>query len=215
MLKLNAIIAAAVGMVWVGCQMSPGDSKTGTLSLSLSNSETATVAKALEAVGGGVEGIEHIMLSIKDVQVHKAGGEGWMSIATPSGKVDFLQLVQGLTKPLAVYPLAAGHYTQIRLILNEDNEITVNGQSYPLSIPSGTQTGVKLVHQFRIEANQETELCIAFDALKAISLANDGVSYTMKPTYKIIACETGETEDELVPIDPDIPSDNVVIPMEY
>lgn len=87
------------------------------------------------------------------------------------------------------------------MILAEDidgettaNEIVVNGQSFPIRIPSGTQSGIKCIHQFTVEPNQQTEICLQFDVLKAIKF-NNGNGYTMKPAYKTIQCDGSQSQD--------------------
>lgn len=167
---------------------------SGTAVMNISNGDGA-LAKTI--VDTELVGVQHVWLTIKQVDLHTSDSN-WVTVAQPNARFDFLSLVNGLTTPLNLYPLPAGHYTQIRLILAEDgessdgivpaNEIVVNGESFPISIPSGTQTGIKCVHQFTIDPNEFAEICIQFDILKAINY-NNGKGYTMKPAYKTIKCD--------------------------
>jgi hypothetical protein len=173
---------------------------TGSVVLNVSNGD-GVLSKAV--ITSEIAGVEHVWLTIKQVDVHTSGG-GWVTIAQPYQRYDFLKLVNGLTVPLELYPLPVGHYTQIRLILAGDgdgeggptsvNEIIVNGQGFPIKIPSGTQTGIKCVHQFTIEPGQQTEICLQFDVLKAI-VYNNGNGYILKPAYKTVFCNGSQNED--------------------
>ena len=83
--------------------------------------------------------------------------------------------------------LASGKYTQIRLFVTEasviieveleveeksnseiDKEIDVEPTPIDVEIPSGYQTGIKLIHPFEIIEGETTELTIDFDAEKSI-----------------------------------------------
>ena len=183
-------------------------SDTGTLRLNLANGDGSTaeaLAKQLQDGGNGhIDGVEHVWITIKEVQLHTSGGnghdEGWQTVATPEQQFDFLELVNGLTAPLDLYALPAGHYTQIRLILEEGgdtddpvNSVVVNGETAPLTIPSAYQTGIKCVRSFFIEEGEETEICLAFDVLKAINYSA-GNGYMMKPAYRTFKCD-GTVDD--------------------
>ena len=94
-----------------------------------------------------------------------------------------------------------GHYTQIRLVLGTEADegnntlelphefpnyvIDNNGEIAELTVPSGFQSGIKLIKGFDVQADVTTELTLDFDADKSVSLTNDG-TYKMKPTIKII-----------------------------
>jgi hypothetical protein len=184
---LSVVLAVSSAAMIVGCNLGsePMSLKVGALKINLS-SQTEALAKTLglPTVAGSAD---HIWLTITEVQLHTSGGKGWQTAATPNAKFDFLALVNGVTAPLNLYPLPADHYTQIRLLLAETNTVEIGGVEYPLTIPSGTQTGIKLVRQFTIEENEETEICIEFDLTKAVKDL-DG-SYKMGPAYKTDKCD--------------------------
>ncbi len=214
MKKIIAIIFSSVVMVVIACApdytqpvqaIADGTAQlTGSLRLNMANGDedSAALAKKIPGRENQNDSVEHIWLTIKEVQIHTAGDtsdNGWKTVSTKYRQVDFLKLVNGLTEPLDLYALPAGHYTQIRLILAEDrelvyggtivaNSIVVNGETFPLTIPSGLNTGIKCVHSFTIAENEVTEICLKFDALKAVHYA-PGNGYMMKPAYKTYKCE--------------------------
>ena len=54
--------------------------------------------------------------------------------------------------------------------------------------------GLKIIHQFEINGDQNTELIIDFDAEKSIIKNGDG-NYKLKPTIKVITIPTEEAEE--------------------
>jgi len=165
-----------------------GSSGTGTLSLSLSDATT--------------DQYNAVYVTIEEVQVHKDEGRNWQVVASPNKTFNLLELVNGVREELGVTELETGHYTQMRLIIGEtrDNGINLLSESHPygsyiidrsdtyheLKIPSGLQTGVKIVHGFDINENQTTELILDFDASRSIVRAGNSGQWLLKPTVKVL-----------------------------
>jgi hypothetical protein len=124
-----------------------------------------------------------IYLTITSVEVHRAEGE-WFVINGNTQTVDLLELQNGVTMVFADTLLPAGHYTQIRLIISEA-EIVVDGITYPLEIPSGSQTGLKLIHEFTLEPDFVYELLLDFDANRSVNQTGNG-EYKLKPTIRVV-----------------------------
>jgi hypothetical protein len=55
-----------------------------------------------------------------------------------------------------------------------------------LKVPSGSQTGLKIVNGFDITANQTTELILDFDAQRSVVIAGSSGQYLLKPTIKVL-----------------------------
>jgi hypothetical protein len=58
-----------------------------------------------------------------------------------------------------------------------------------LKIPSGIQTGIKIVHGFTISANKTTELILDFNAEKSVVVAGSNENWLLKPTIKVGSIE--------------------------
>src|SRR4030095_16072770 len=186
MVKLGlALFAAAVFAA--GC----GGSDTGQLSLSLTDAAT--------------DQYNAVYVTITEVQVHRNGGDpdgGWQTVATPNRTFNLLDLVNGVREDLGLATLDTGKYTQMRLIIGDtpDNGINILSQSHPfanyvidtdnviheLKVPSGMQTGIKIVQGFEINANQTTELILDFDASASVVIAGSSGQYLLKPTIKVL-----------------------------
>ena len=126
-------------------------------------------------------GVEHIYLTISEVNVHKSG-EDWMTLAEPNATYDFLELINGATGVLVDDILETGHYTQLRLVVAETNEVVIDGETHSLRVPSGEQTGVKLNLDFTVEEDELIEIYVDFDASRSITWTSK--NYLLHPTFK-------------------------------
>ncbi len=146
-------------------------------------------------------GYDQVNVTVSKVRVHQSdsandNAAGWADITLNSPKkINLLDLKDALVlETLGETSLAAGHYTQLRLVL------VPNSQSEPLNnsvVPSGTtteialvtpsavQSGVKLIHQFTVDPGQRVDLLLDFDACKSIVQTGNG-KYILKPVIKVI-----------------------------
>jgi hypothetical protein len=147
-----------------------------------------------------------VYVTIKEVQVHHTDGD-WETVGAPGnnegvGKTyNLLELVNGVIEQLILTELEPGGFTQMRLILGDvhDDGTNILDNTHPfanyiidnadntveLNIPSGFQSGIKLVHSFTISDGGETELILDFVVDKSIVRTGSG-KYILKPTIKVI-----------------------------
>lgn len=206
-LPLSVLLFAFIGCGGGGGGVSL-NSNTGRLSLSLTDA-TTNEYKA-------------VYVTIKEVKVNVVGGEGegteqWQVVASPNKIYNLLDLVNGVMQNLGVSELSAGHYTQMRLIIGEDidvvsnnGDLNLNGTSHvdttfanyiikqddsvsELKIPSGYQTGIKLVYGFDIVAGSTVDLILDFDAAKSVVKRGNSGAYNLKPTIKVIGTQNNAT----------------------
>ena len=131
---------------------------------------------------------DQVNIAVIRVEVHKAGSDSnssWFTINNNAATYDLLTLRNGASVVLGNNTLDAGHYTQIRLIIGAGSNIVVDGIVYPLEIPSGEQSGVKLNHQFEIQPGLLYELLLDFDAERSIVLTGNG-QYKLKPVIRLM-----------------------------
>ncbi|HEX6550340.1 MAG TPA: DUF4382 domain-containing protein [Gammaproteobacteria bacterium] len=82
--------------------------------------------------------------------------------------------------------LPAGNYQWIRLKIDPSQcTITLSdGSVHPLTIPSGSQTGLKLVSGFTMAAGQMANFTIEFNLRRSVTMANGG--YMMSPAMRMM-----------------------------
>jgi Domain of unknown function (DUF4382) len=183
---LAALAILTAGLA--GCNV--GGSGTGQLSLSLTDKPS--------------DSYKAVYVTIKDIAVHKADDAdgAWTTVATVNRTIDLLALANGIRERLALVDLPSGHYTQMRLMIGDtaDSGTNVLGQAHPaanyvvdmrdqtheMKIPSGFQTGVKLVQGFDINENSTTELTFDFDAAQSVVRAGNSGKYLLKPTIQVV-----------------------------
>lgn len=180
------IFSFAALLLLLGC-----NEESGQLSLSLTDSST--------------DRYNAVYVTIREVQVHKDGDSenSWKTVASPEKTFNLLDLSNGVREALGIASLEAGHYTQVRLLIGNqpDAEINILSQGHPfanyvidaddneyhkLKVPSGEQTGTKIVHEFDVSLNETTELILDFDASRSVVVAGKSGQYLLKPVIKIL-----------------------------
>ncbi len=131
--------------------------------------------------------------------------EGWHTIAEPDQVYDLLEYTNGNMTVLGEAELEAGTYRQIRMILGENNSVTVDGETYDMMVPSGAQTGLKLNIDAEIETGMDYELILDFDADRSVVKQGEAPgesSYLLKPVIRAVSqAVSGNIEGEVDPHD--------------
>ncbi len=126
---------------------------------------------------------DKVNVDIREVRVNFNGDStGWISLNTNAKIYNLLGLQNGVDTLLASANVPTGTVKEIRLILGNDNTVVVAGISYPLTIPSGSESGLKLKISKTVNATLET-LIVDFDA--ALSVKQETTGYKLRPVLKI------------------------------
>ncbi len=138
-----------------------------------------------------------VNITISKIQVHLAGeneeAEGeWIWVLGEESNNNLI-IIEELTDNfilLSEVELTPGKYTQIRLFVTDASVYIELGEiGVPVEIPSNLQTGLKLIHPFKIIENGTTELTIDFDADKSV-VKTDNEEYILKPVIKVTSSTT-------------------------
>lgn len=145
--------------------------QTGTLQISLTDAPAA---------------FDAVNITFSEISAHI--DSQWITVRRDPMTVDLLQWNNGQSIVIGTADIPAGHYTQIRLKIQDAN-IVVDGQTLSLDVPSGAQSGLKLVHQFTIDPGSTYDLIIDFDAQRSIVATgppNNPTGYKLKPTLRVV-----------------------------
>jgi len=134
--------------------------------------------------------IEALTVNIVRIEAHKNGADstsGWQVISDSSETVNILNLTNGKTRLIGSQNLDAGSYSQIRLVLGSNNTITVAGQTFPITIPSGAQTGIKINANIDVKAHENFNLLLDFNAAQSVHMTGMGNGrYMLKPVIHAV-----------------------------
>jgi len=148
------------------------------------SSGSSSGAMTVHLVDGPISGYQEINVNIQTVEI--SGNGGWITLGTPNKTYNLLSLTGGVSELLASgTTLPAGHYQQMRLVLGSGNTVKLaDGSVQPLTVPSGLQTGVKLIVSFDVAAGTTKDVWIDFDAAHSIQVVQAGASsqYLLRPT---------------------------------
>ncbi|NCQ35548.1 DUF4382 domain-containing protein [bacterium] len=155
-----------------------------------------------------------VNIVVTGVEAHFAGADslsGWYTVAADTDTIDLLQYVDGNIFALADSTLPVGHYTQFRLLLGEGSNVVVDGETFPLFVPSGMQTGVKIGHDFTLGPDGVFEATLDFDATQSVHRTGKG-QYMLKPVIRVVA-SSGDTAERGAIVGVVMPSASVVMTM--
>jgi len=167
---LSLLITAMISVVLIyGCQK---ENSSGTTDLKIRMTDNPFNAT-------------EVNVDIRQVRVNFGDDStgGWVDLDTHAGIYNLLDLTNGIDTLIAHDTVHTGTLRQIRFVLGDENDITINGVNYPLTIPSGSESGLKINLNKRLNAGLDS-LLIDFDAALSIIQTGNG-EYKLKPVLKI------------------------------
>ncbi len=191
-------VAAAASVALAACSSEGENGGVGSLEIRLSDL-SATPAGLSSLVSESqryVTGVEAITVTFSRVDVHRSANAGnndagWIEVLDASlpeeqRTFDLLLVAGGNFDALGLTDLPAGHYQQVRVII-KDAMVTILGETWPLAVSSGAQTGLKLNRNFTIFDGQETRLTLDFDAEQSVKEESPGSGiYSLDPVIGIV-----------------------------
>jgi hypothetical protein len=127
---------------------------------------------------------QEVNVELKEVVVkYSKDSTGWVKLNTNAGVYNLLALQNNVTTLIATGNIADGTLQEIRLVLGDSNSIKIADKVYPLNIPSGSESGLKLKIDKRLAASM-SNLVVDFDAGLSVIKTGSGV-YQLKPVLKI------------------------------
>jgi len=185
------LLAAGVALALAGCNSDGSSSGSGTGTLNLAVTDAP------------IDSAEHVYVTFSAIELKPRSGPSFTIELDQPVKIDLLALEGELSETLLdeetgdpVVP--AGDYNWMRLHpqLDDANDtapqhtyiVVTEGNSvpYPLGVPSGEQTGLKLVSGFTVEEDQTAYYVIDFDLRRAVVQSGSHYEYKLRPAHRLV-----------------------------
>ncbi len=142
-----------------------------------------------------------VHIDVKSIS-YSTDGSSWVSLPIAEKIVEITQFNNGRDSLLSNVFLDAGvKVTQIRLVLGENNTVTLSdGTVKSLTVPSGYTSGLKLNVQSVANLTSGYKVLIDFDAARSIVEKGNG-TYSLKPVIRsYIEANTSYIDGYLSPV---------------
>jgi hypothetical protein len=140
-----------------------------------------------------VDGAQAVVVKFTGVELTANGGSPVDITFTQPKTIDLLNQSGTASAVLFNQPIPAGSYGQIRLLVVADGDpsnsyITLSdGTMHGLQVPSGSETGLKLVSGFTVASSGVVDYTIDFDLRQAITCPpGQAPACILKPTEKLV-----------------------------
>src|SRR5689334_19182662 len=126
-MKMKFILGFALSVSLLACKK---DNETSTLKLRMTDAPLAA---------------DEVNIDLKQVEVKfDKDTSKWVAMQANAGIYNLLGLQNGIDTLIAQGTYPTGVVKEIRLVTGTNNTIKVNAQTYPLTIPSGAESGLKI-----------------------------------------------------------------------
>jgi hypothetical protein len=164
-----------------------GDSDAG-------SAGAATGRISLGITDAPVDGATAVVVKFTAVELKPEDGSAFTIDLTPAQSIDLLALAGGGSRTLLEeHNVPAGRYQWLRLLIDaRQNQPSsyidlVSGERFPLFVPGGSESGLKLIRGFTVAAGSASDFTIDFDLRKSV-IAPPGraPNYLLKPVLRMV-----------------------------
>ena len=189
-------LLAATALV-VGACGGSGGSDTGQVKLSVADAP--------------VDGAQAVVVKFTGVELTANGGNPVQITFSQPKSIDLLNQSGTASAVLFDQPIPAGSYGQVRVMVVADGDpgnsyiMLADGTMHGLQVPSGFESGLKLVSGFTVSSSGVVDYTIDFDLRKAITCPpGQAPACILKPTAKLVDNTTvgniqGAVDTTLIP----------------
>lgn len=145
-------------------------------------------------------GYDAVYITVSKVRVNQSSTAaetdgGWSEVVvSPAKRINLLSLTNGVLQELGQTSLPTGKYTQLRLVLVDNdaanplaNSVIPTGASEAaLDTPSGQQSGLKINTDIDVAEGQVADIALDFDACKSVVKRGNSGHYNLKPVMSAI-----------------------------
>ena len=162
------------------------------------SAKTGNGKLALQLVDAPSPVADEIWVNVVAVRAHDTA-RGWFTVLdTPVPAFDLLKLKDHALE-LGLTSLPPGTITQVRLIVAPDgNYVMSGGAQFPLVVPSGAESGIKIHGPWTIDACTQTTITLDFDGNKSVWThpTGQGVEWILRPVIHTKKVEQTDTTCE-------------------
>lgn len=162
------------------------------------------------------ENVDSATVTINQISIRKNGGEKLM-VLEKELTLDLLKLRNGVTEALADIQIPTGIYDQILLVVTEASVSLTSGEHFPLKVPSGEQSGLKIFISPALTINEgvRSEVLLDFDLSRSFvpkGTYGEISGFNFKPVIRAVSvAATGIISGEVLDYDTGINGATVTV----
>jgi hypothetical protein len=127
---------------------------------------------------------DEVNVDIREVNVKMDNdSSAWITLPTAAGIYNLLEYQDGVDTLIAEAVLSGSKIKEIRLVLGSANYIRTGGDSIPIVVPSGSESGLKIKLNHTLSGNIDY-LTLDFDA--GLSVKQENGEYKLRPVVKVL-----------------------------
>lgn len=184
-------LVSLVGLALAACGGSSGDiSGTGIFKLAITDAP--------------IDNADAVVVTISEVHLRSADDSEDVEsfVFDPPRVFDLLALQGGLSEILVnEQRVPVGSYAGLRLVVDSpdgscnslvapfSSYITIDGTDYPLVVPSGGQSGLKVNGPVVVQSDSVAAYTIDFDLRKSVAQRGNTGCYNLRPTLRLVSDE--------------------------
>lgn len=184
---IKAITALMLVLSLVSCNESKNDSSSG----------TGTIRILATDAPFGFESVSSAEITINHIQVRQSSGNK-ITVSDKEMTLDLLQLRNGLVETLADIEIPGGVYDEILLIVSGAKVTMKDGREFPLKVPSGSSSGLKVFvsPDIMVTTGLSSDVLLDFDLSRSFvpqGTASDIRGFIFKPVIRAVNLSTAGT----------------------
>lgn len=188
---MNFFIKAATALMLILSLVSCNESKTDGVA------GTGTIRILATDAPFGFESVESAEITINHIQVRQASGNK-ITVSDDEMTLDLLQLRNGLVETLADIEIPGGVYDEILLIIQSAKVKMKDGREFPLKVPSGSTSGLKVFvsPDIMVSTGLSSDVLLDFDLSRSFVPQSSGeniTGFTFKPVIRAVNLSTAGT----------------------
>lgn len=183
---LGMMFLVALGFAACGDINSGGDEGEGMMNLYLTDApgDYEEVNVDVQAVRiRYIAGSDTADTAAADTGEVDEGQARWIDLPVEPFKINLLDLADADTL-ISEADLEPGRYNELRLILGDDNDVVVDGETHKLTTPSAQQSGYKIKFNSWLDSGEIMDVTVDFEAGPSVHKAGNSGKYILKPVLK-------------------------------